>query len=704
MAIHIETIDDASPMLEEVVRLWRANSNLLGFYPEGAFQERARKRQIIVARDGQICCGYVLYFTNQRRKAVITHLCVAEGHRGQNVAKRLVGALSDATKDMLGIGLRCRRDYPSWSAWPRLGFVATTETSGRSKDGVELTYFWLAHNHPDLFSTLRDRREILLDVVIDANVFYDLHDPTRNGAEESLGLTADWLADSIRLCVTDELFNEIHRQQDRDIRDDHLRAIKMFDFVVCNSDEFQAVEMEVRRILGEPRNERDASDLRQLARAISARLTVFVTRDEQLLEYAERLYEHYGFSVLRPAQLIGQFDELRHERLYQRERLAGTTIRKHRISYSADVAVLFHDTGGSEKLSAFQRRLRSYSADPDRFSCFLVSDDSMPTVPRALALFVVEYRDNRSSRIPLFRFAATIRGSRISSTLFQTLLARIVENVSESGSEIVILEDADLDPGSRASIIDAGFIATESGWVKPSLRTVGSPSELGKSLALVLERSDIRSDVLGETVEILMSATIRTDPLLAGEIEHRLWPAKILGCGVPSYIVPIRPRWASDLFDSGLGHELLWGSDAELALNPQSVYYRACRPCPFRQTGRILWYVSEDELFNGSKRLRACSRLVEVVVGTAKDLYRQFRRFGVYDWRDVLGTADGDPTGEIMALRFDDSERLGKTRNWDDLRAVLLNHGNKSNLQSPVMIPEEAFVELYGEHSKSLSS
>jgi hypothetical protein len=40
--IEIETIVEASPHLESVKRLWRANSQWLGFYPEGAFLERAR--------------------------------------------------------------------------------------------------------------------------------------------------------------------------------------------------------------------------------------------------------------------------------------------------------------------------------------------------------------------------------------------------------------------------------------------------------------------------------------------------------------------------------------------------------------------------------------------------------------------------------------------------------------------------------------
>ena len=101
------------------------------------------------------------------------------------------------------------------------------------------------------------------------------------------------------------------------------------------------------------------------------------------------------------------------------------------------------------------------------------------------------------------------------------------------------------------------------------------------------------------------------------------------------------------------------------------------------------------------KRLRHVSDWLRVAIGTAKDVYRQFWKDLEYITRAMLlATAYGNPNGKVMALRFDDNERLGRTRNWDDLRAVLrgVRQENKSCLLlSPVKIPEEAFVELYGE-------
>ena len=87
------------------------------------------------------------------------------------------------------------------------------------------------------------------------------------------------------------------------------------------------------------------------------------------------------------------------------------------------------------------------------------------------------------------------------------------------------------------------------------------------------------------------------NPMIAWEIEHLLWPAKILGCDIPNYIVPIRPRWATHLFDSGLALGTLFGADTDLALNPESIYYRSARNGLSRSFGRLIWYISRTGEF-----------------------------------------------------------------------------------------------------------
>ncbi len=49
MSVVVTTLRADDPLLGDVITLWRAHSSTLGFFPEGAFEERARSGQILVA-------------------------------------------------------------------------------------------------------------------------------------------------------------------------------------------------------------------------------------------------------------------------------------------------------------------------------------------------------------------------------------------------------------------------------------------------------------------------------------------------------------------------------------------------------------------------------------------------------------------------------------------------------------------------------
>jgi len=71
--------------------------------------------------------------------------------------------------------LWCRRDYVAHDLWPRLGFVARSDRQGRSYTGSYLTFWWLDHGHPNLFTPADEKRlASKRKAVMDANVFYDL--------------------------------------------------------------------------------------------------------------------------------------------------------------------------------------------------------------------------------------------------------------------------------------------------------------------------------------------------------------------------------------------------------------------------------------------------------------------------------------------------------------------------------------------------
>jgi GNAT superfamily N-acetyltransferase len=213
--VKIEIVTEGSEHLSGVKGLWRANSANLGFFPDGAFDDHARRRRILAAIDENGSVTAYLLFRTSHRKISIVHLCVHPDLRRGGVARELVKRVSSQNKEFLGIGLRCRRDFSANTLWPKLGFTAISELAGRGIGNMELTYWWLDHGHPNLFTELsRQQLAAKTTVTIDANIFFELFEPFSPDTEESKGLQADWLQDSIQLCLTGETLNEIIRAND----------------------------------------------------------------------------------------------------------------------------------------------------------------------------------------------------------------------------------------------------------------------------------------------------------------------------------------------------------------------------------------------------------------------------------------------------------------------------------------------------------
>ena len=686
----IEVVPENSSYLDEVKRLWRENRKTLGPYPNGAFTERAQSGEILVALENGHVVGYALFYSTQKyRRVRLTHLCVNSTHRRQGVAHELVEALRSQTAAHKGIGLYCRRDYEAWELWPRLGFVPIAEKVGRGKDGHELTYFWLQHPHPTLFSSKDDDER--LKVVIDANIFLDLDDINRNGADETVGILADWLQPLIQICINDELYVEIYRNDDSDQRKDRLSKAHTFECLECNADDFLTAQSSVRALLGQPNGKRDESDQRHLARTIASDSTVFVTRDEPVLKVADEIYDQHGLSIVRPAQLVARFEELRNERDYQRARLAGTRLQFRRASDdSIRLAEQFQSQATGERKRDLVEHLNRTFANPDRFECHLVDSGQN----RPLAIHVADTSNANLITVPTFRIAKSVLNTRLAPTLARTLLAGIVQSALRSGVHAVRITEPCLSPVVSSALQSSGFVQVCDGWLKLSFVDAHCVEDVSEQLAEIIQAASIDGADIQHIQDVIGDPSFQSDISAVLDMEHMLWPGKFTRCDVPNYVVAIEPRWATDLFDAGLARSSLWGAETELALNPDSVYYRAIRPPMRCSEGRILWYVSEAKKIAGSKRIRACSQLRGVAIGGPKELFRRFRRYGVYQWQNVLETA-GSLDGQLMALEFSDTELFPSPITWDSTQSILRSFDIRSTFQSPTSISEEAFLALY---------
>lgn len=671
--------------LDAVLDLYRKHTKTLGFLPRGAFEEHTRKRQLLVASasDGS-CMGYLLYRI-ARGKASVVHLCVSATYRGKGVGYALIEFLKKETRHLAGIGLYCRRDYEAHDKWPRYGFVAKNTKRGRGEDQAELTYWWLDHNHADLFSMAEDAAdEVRLCAVIDANIFFDIHERNTPESEDSKALLQPWLEENVELFLTNEIFNDINRASEETQRRKSRGYVTRHRLLKTDINAVTAAGRELAALMPSSPDLRDESDLRHLAHAIVAEAKCFITRDEELIERAEPLYERYGLSVLHPATLINQLDNLQREQEYRPARLGGTPHRdgllKAEILSSVSEAFRLRD----EKQSDFEKTLNRFLAKPMEYECRVsTTQDGKPFVFSALTKSTSKMTDVVALRLSRESLAPTVA---------RHVLRSLVEAAARKSAAGLCVSESELHISLVAALQELGFRHTDGKWFKLLGGGVLSVGELRSRTDQQLGTTS-NSDLRLKTHKVLNEYALHPEVASAAKLEHLFWPAKIQNAPLPTYIVPIQPRWALHFFDEQLASQLLFGLRAELHLGIEGVYYRSSRgPC-IAAPGRILWYVSQGEGNEGGMAIKACSRLEEVIIGKAKELFRRFRRLGVYERRDVISAAGGNPDGNVMALRFTLTERfkVPVTLGW------LNSHGVKGNFMGPREISPEEFDMIYGE-------
>jgi GNAT superfamily N-acetyltransferase/predicted nucleic acid-binding protein len=649
-------------------------------FPKGAFEEHATARLILLAlSEANECVGYLLYRI-ARERAAIVHLCVRADFRRKGVARALVDELKSATKHLRGIGLYCRRDYDANSAWPQFGFVVVAAKRGRGSDGAELEYWWLDHNHPDLFSLdISNTAEAKLRVVIDANVFYDLHERNTPEGEDSKALLADWLQESIELCLTPEIYNEIRRAPGEGQRQKSRTLVSRHRVLKTDDAKVQTLVAELDALFPDASCLRDDSDLRQIAHSIAGEISFFVTRDTKLIDRCAAHLGRHGLRVLHPTDLINELDTLRREVEYRPARLEGSRLTSNllRAEQMAMVIEAFRHPSG-EKAGDFEKVLRHFLAKPEEHECKLIlAEDKLPVA------FLVK---NRASDLTLDIVLLRLTDHSLAPTVARHLLRSLIESASRS-APVLRVTDSELGDETKFAVTELGFVPSPHGWWKVSVDQIATAETLKNLVSgLALPAA------LLTTLSSGLDSYIRTPSEFgAAQLEKVLWPAKIIDAPLEAFIVPIQAQWAQHFFDSELGSELLFGLKDELHLGIEGAYYCSKRNTLLQHPGRVLWYVSKGPEGRGSMTVKACSRIEEVFVGKPKDVFKKFSRLGVYQWRDVLNAAEGDVNESLLAFRFSMTERFPKPVSLDALDKI----GVTPPIMSQRRITTRQFAEIY---------
>lgn len=697
LKVKIEVIDEKSPHLQTVIALGDANRKTVGFLADTAFVDHARSGNIFVALDSQgECIGYVLYeYTRRYNRHRLVHLCVAPAHRGKGVAKFLIDYLKQITKESSGIGLHCREDFKLEKMWSRLGFVAKYDKPGKNKEGKLLIYWWFDHGHADLFDAAPTQKlESRLCVVIDTQIFSEIYIDKETDFAESKSLFADWLQTELELCITDEIFNKIILLKDSKERNKQRNFARQKFTRLRSQQNFDSVVTSLSSLLSDKEAAIDEIEVRHLARTIASDSQVFVTLDSKLLELSSEIYEHFRVSIIRPNDLITKLDELRRKLDYQPVRLAGTTHLEQIPVQKGQEDLLsnyFQCEEQGETKAEFQQQLRRFLAESDKFECWVVREEEN----QPLALVVYGRQKKHELEIPMLR----VENNPLSGTLVRHLIFKSILRSAREQRQFTRISDSYLAESVMTAIQESSsFRRVTNGWLKINLALAETASELSQRLITLGSTLGEEYQICLQFAESLNTENILTDVQASVDIERFLFPAKIIDADIPTFIIPIQPKWAADLFDEGLANQTLFGAKPELAFNREAVYYGAIQnlrrlqaPC------RILWYVSgtqgerKGKGFREVQSVRACSYVDEVIIGKPKELYQRFQRLGVYKLSDIE-KVKRDKHGNIMAIRFSDIELFDTPIMLETIRQIC---GKDYDFQWAEKIRTECFIKVY---------
>lgn len=653
---------------EAVDALMRDNSRTLGFLPMEALRDYLEKGTVLgIKLEGDKLIGYLLYAAYADRFRIV-HLCVSEDFQGQGNARRLFESLRSEATTQNRIVLNCRNDFPANDMWDKLGFIPLSEKPGRSEEGSRLTHweFLLSkRNQLDLFQFEAQESYDSINVVIDAQVFFDFDDPSRSGAEQSRALFSDYLVDTINPWITNEIYVEINRNQDDRQRENSRRKAREFNEVQHDPELSRYFENRLKNTL--PYNtEGEISDIRHLAKTAASNVKVFVTRDENILKKSDEIDDLLKIQVVSPLKLLLQHDEINNKQSYAIFRVSGLELSWRRLN--ADDLETFRYSSflePNETKGKFRENLTSLVANVKDNTCELLWSKG-----DVVAIRVVNTGSDWVLAVPFSRVSRS--GER---SLFQRfLIADTMDKAVEKDVYMVRFDMPAVSPDMESDLLEMKFTQRDDGFVRFCI---------SKCFADRNEALSIISDICPDSLSYYQTMS-DTD------LEDHCSPLSLMA-NDNIFLVPIRPGYALSLIDIRQSANDMFGGDPNVLLRWDNVYYRkATRRRMLKSPGRILWYVSGDQ-----GKIVAISRLDKVVIGSPRELLREFKPLGVLDWKGLYEMCDGNISSELMALRFSHTFPFREGIPLSRIRKVFQTASIEPIFQSPSRVPMQVFNKLY---------
>ena len=651
--------------LNRVDELGKPERGTLGFLPIGALSDILGRgwAKGAFSPSGELV-GYLLFavYTDRFR---ITQLCVSRQYRNRGIARLLLDSLiSEATTQKV-IKLRCRRDFPAHQMWSKLGFVPLDERPGRSTAGHPLTLWcYRLASDDDLGLWRAEASDEVIDVAIDAQIFFDFDAPETHNSNISKGLLNDFLVDSLTLWITDEMFVEIDRNSDENVRKNSRERAHGFARLDYSPIQFEAYKTALQSVL--PYNtESQKSDIHHLSKTAASQVSVFITKDERILNHSEQIAEKCGLRVLHPVALISSLHEEYSTQAYTPDRVSGCNLlwRPMREADTNDVVgAAFRNQG--EKKGTLRESVRSYLASPVRYKSEVLFSDG-----EIVSFRVIDLNTQGELKVPMARVR---RGQN--SDLFGSFISADTVSVSlNSGRIVCSVNKTGLSDSIPAQLLKMGFVSNGDSYYRCPIPSVSSTeAALNHILSIYSQISPILETLDSTTFEKTCA------PLISNQ-------------NTPCYLVPIKPAFAMGLIDHKQASGDLFGGNPNVLLRWDNVYYRTkTRHKMLQAPARIFWYASRN-----IGKVIAISHLDHIDSGLPKDLFRKYERYGILEWRNIYEICKKDVNREIMALKFSLTFMFKHRVSLSELNSILKEEEISASLQSPIKLTHDAAKKIF---------
>lgn len=659
--------------LRSILRLAKRYSPTLGFLPNKAFTDRGRHKGLVLGRVNGELAGYALYDLPRAGHIKLVHVCVDDAARGSGLGRMLIDFVVELNPACHGVLAVCRRDYPLDKFWLSAGMVPKEEKPGRALKGSVLVNWWRPLGALDLFESAVVNSGMPL-AVLDSNIVRDLYGPSeqrRDQREESQGLTAEWLEAAVNFAVSPHVDVELHNVPDPRERDVLRKGAAHLVRLRSSRPHEMNTESQLAELIGEPALNRDQSlndDIKHLADAVNAGADYFVTGDANLLRVVRPWAKaKHGISVIRPHELVGQMQATLDRPSYESRLLESIELEWVPATAvdKAEVELAFIDYESKEKQRDFARTLRNRLADQPTTTTQVLVDEK----GKAWALLSERILEGEL-RVPLLR---VYRGARASTVSLQ--LARYLRRTAVGlGLQRITVTDHHLSGSAKVSLIEDGFFQ---------------------------EGNELTASVIADAMPVsdsIVQGLLDDGTEAIANVERRYWPLVVLASGIPSFIVPIQPRFAEHLFgysNAAMFHTRKLG----LGLSREHVYFYASGGTRIPDSpSRLLWYVTHDRT-DSVRQLVARSTTVESRKLRPKDAHALYGHLGTLRLREIESVAGKD--GFVYAVRFRDSEILEVPLGRPQLRPLFERFGVAGNIQSVRQVAPEMFDSIVQSQTES---